>query len=118
MPVPDVAAGFATVRQGRDTLVATLHGKRMLVAVDNIWERDPLDALALPGCTILFTTRLDGLARTVGDWLIPVHELTQDQALELLARWVGQPPAALPAKARALCTRVGIWRSAWRWPGR
>ena len=40
----------------------------MLVAVDNVAERSPLDALTglVPGCTVVFTTRLPGLAATFG----------------------------------------------------
>ena len=99
---------FTTVVQGRDTLAAALLGRRMLLAVDNVWERDPLDALVglAPGCTVLFTTRLRELATTFGATPIAVDELTQGQALELLGRLTGQAPAELPADARALCTRM------------
>ena len=107
--LPDAAAGFTTVGQGRDTLAAALRGKRVLVAVDNVWERGPLDALTglAPTCTVVFTTRLPELATTVNATPIRVDELTQDQALELLSRWTHQAPAALPDTARTLCTRVG-----------
>jgi len=56
------------VAQGRDKLGAVLAGQRMLVAVDNVAERSPLDALTglVPGCTVVFTTRLPGLAATFG----------------------------------------------------
>jgi len=104
--LPKSESGFTTVTQGRDTIAAEVQGKRMLVAVDNVWKRGPLDALAVPGCTVMFTTRLPELATTFGAAQIPVDELTQDQALELLGRWTGRAAAELPA-ARALCTRVG-----------
>jgi hypothetical protein len=86
-----------------------LRGKRILVAVDNVWERGPLDALAglAPGCTVMFTTRRPELATTFGAIQITVDELTQGQALELLGRWTGRAAAELPPAARALCTRVG-----------
>ena len=81
--LPESESGFTTVAQGRDKIAAVLRGKRMLVAVDNVWERGPLDALAglAPGCTVMFTTRLPELATTFGATQITVDELTQDQAL-------------------------------------
>ena len=107
--LPESESGFTTVAQARDEIAAVLRGKRMLVAVDNVWERGPLDALTglPPGCTVMFTTRLPESASTVGATEIAVDELTQAQALELLGRWTGQTPAELPADARALCTRAG-----------
>ena len=107
--LPESESGFTTVAQGRDKIAAVLRGKRMLVAVDNVWERGPLDALAglAPGCMVMFTTRRPELATTFGATQITVDELTQGQALELLGRWTGRAPAELPPAARALCTRVG-----------
>ena len=107
--LPESESGFITVAQARDKIAAVLQGKRMLVAVDNVWERGPLDALTglAPGCTVMFTTRLPESASRVGATEIAVDELTQAQALELLGRWTGQTPAELPAEARALCTRAG-----------
>ena len=107
--LPESESGFTTVAQARDKIAAVLRGKRMLVAVDNVWERGPLDALTglPPGCTVMFTTRLPESASTVGATEIAVDELTQAQALELLGRWTGQTPAELPADARALCTGAG-----------
>jgi hypothetical protein len=68
MPVSGSDFGFATVEQGRDKLSAVLAGKRMLVAVDNVAECGPLGALVglASGCTVLFTTRVPGLAATFG----------------------------------------------------
>lgn len=95
--------------QGRDKVAAVLRSKQVLVAVDNVWERGPLDALCglAPGCTVVFTTRLPELAITFGAIQIAVNELTLDQALELLGRWTGQAPMKLPTDALALCVRVG-----------
>jgi hypothetical protein len=105
--LPKSESGFTTVTRGRDTIAALLRGKRMLVAVDNVWERGSLDALVGSGCTVMFTTRRPELATTFGATQITVDELTQGQALELLGRWTGRAPAVLPPAARALCTRVG-----------
>ena len=107
--LPESRSGFTTVVQGRDEIAAVLRDKRMLVVVDNVWERSPLDALVglAPSWTVLFTTRLPELAVTFGAVQIRVDELTQTQALELLGRWTGQVPIQLPASARTLCARVG-----------
>ena len=107
--LPDSESGFTTEAQGRDKIAAALVGRRMLIAVDNVWERGPLDAVTglAPGCMVLFTTRLPSLAATFGATPVAVDELTPGQALELLGRWAGQVPARLPDAARALCTRVG-----------
>ena len=106
--LPD-AAGFATAGQGRDVLAAALQGRRMLLAVDNVWDRGPLDALTglADTCTVLFTTRLPDLATTVSATLIPVNEMTQAQALALLGAWTARAPAVSSDEARMLCTRVG-----------
>ena len=103
------ATGFATVEQGRDYLAAALRGKRMLIAIDNVWERHSLDAFTdlAPTCTVLFTTRLTELAKVAGARPILVDELSKEQALELLGRWTNQAPSALPDAARKLCARVG-----------
>ena len=107
--LPESESGFTTVVQGRDKIAAALRGKRLLVGLDNLWERGPLDALVglAPGCAVVFTTRLPELASAFGATQVVVDELTQGQALELLGRWTGQAPAKLPAAARTLCTRVG-----------
>ena len=107
--LPESKSGFTTVVQGRDEIAGALRDKRMLVVVDNVWDRGPLDALVglAPGWAVLFTTRLPELAVTFGAIHIRVDELTQPQALELLGRWTGRVPIQLPASARTLCTRVG-----------
>ena len=105
----DAESSFATVRQGRDVLAAHLRDKRRLIAVDNVWDRGPLDALVglAPACTTLFTTRQAELVETSSAAHIGVDELTQEQALGLLGRWTRRAPAELPTEARVLCTRVG-----------
>ena len=107
--LPDSDSGFTTVGEGRDTIAAALRGKRLLIGLDNVWDRGPLDALVglAPGCAVVFTTRLPDLADTFGAAQVAVEELTRGQALELLGRWVGQVPAELPPDAQVLCARVG-----------
>ena len=107
--LPNAAAGFGTEEQGRNQLVAALRGKRVLIAVDNVCEPRQLDVLfglALRG-TVLFTTRLSKLARSLKVREVIVDKLTPDQALELLSRWMDQTPEGLPYGARDLCAEVG-----------
>jgi hypothetical protein len=100
---------FTDVLGGRDALSAALRGKRVLIAVDNVWDRAPLDAMLGLGndCTVLFTTRKRELASTIRAERVQVDELTQAQALALLGRWTKLPVTDLPPEARQLCTRVG-----------
>jgi WD40 repeat protein len=106
---PADESAFTTVGQGRDKLATVLAAKRMLIVVDNVWERGPLDALTglAPDCTVLFTTRLSELADTFRATQISVDELTEEQALELLGLWTDKAPAELSNDARVVCSRVG-----------
>ena len=105
--VPASETGFGTVAQGRDTVGAVLRGKRVLIAVDNVWEAGPVAALTLPDCGVMFTTRESSLVTTFAATQVAVDELTQGQALELLGRWAGPRSAGTPAQALALCAQVG-----------
>jgi WD40 repeat protein len=102
-------SSFSAVAHGRDKIAATQAGKRVLVALDNVWEREPVDALVglASGFVVLYTTRLPDTALTFGSAEVPVDQLSGEEALELLSRWTSQDPAKLPAEARELCTRVG-----------
>ena len=107
--LPSAAAGFGTEEQGRNHLVAALRGKRVLIAVDNVCEPRQLDVLfglALRG-TVLFTTRLSKLAKSVKAREVMVDKLTPDQALGLLSRWMDQTPEGLLYGARDLRAEVG-----------
>ena len=118
--LPSAAAGFGTEEEGRNHLVAALRGKRVLIAVDNVCEPRQLRVLAglaLRG-TVLFTTRLPKLAKSVKAQEVMVDKLTPDQALELLAAgWTKLrrrcrlgPETCAPRRA------ASPWAS--RWPGR
>src|SRR5262249_142195 len=108
LDLDNAAITFSTREQGRELLSAALRGKRTLIAIDNVCEARQLDALAglAPKGTVMFSTRLAELARSVKAEEILVDELTPDQALELLARWTNQAPRNLPDDARTLCARV------------
>ncbi len=128
------AAGFAAVEPARDELAQALRGKRMLIVLDDVTERSPLDACIglAPDCTVLFTSRLTGLPGSVRAVHVPLGPLHEQQAQQLLRRWAGLDPAGQPgdgqpnagqpnarqqsagpqsadqqSAARAVCDRVG-----------
>jgi len=105
----DAAAGFAAVEQGREQLGPALRGRRLLIVVDNVRERAPVDALAdlAPTGTVLFTTRVPELAAVVKATEIQVGAFSREQSLELLGHCTGRDPASLPGTAGALCALVG-----------
>ncbi|WP_242890808.1 NB-ARC domain-containing protein [Actinomadura litoris] len=100
--------GYTTLEQARDGVSAALAGRRLLIVLDNVWTREPLDAvLGLgPDCPVLYTTRIGDLVTMVGAVRVEVDQLTQDQAVHILARWTGTPAADLPPQAYRLCTRL------------
>ncbi|GAA1587930.1 hypothetical protein GCM10009678_82970 [Actinomadura kijaniata] len=102
------APSYATVEQARDAVAAILAGRRLLIVLDNVWTRGPLDAVLelAPGCPVLFTTRISDLVTTVGAAGVEVDQLTQRQALQIVGRWTDTDPVALPPSAYRLCTRL------------
>lgn len=102
-------SGFTTVTEGRDQIAAAVRDKRILVVLDNVWDRGPLDGVLglAPGCVVLFTTRLPETATMFAAARVEIDEMTQEQAHELLGLWSGVPEDKLPPDARRLCSRVG-----------
>ena len=100
---------FTTIEGGRDVLAAKLHGKRVLIALDNVWDRKPLDAVIglASTCAVLFTTRIPNLAMILKANTVEVDKLTQDQALELLKRWAEQDQEMPLDIANRLCEGLG-----------
>jgi len=97
------AAVFRDAGEGRGVLAGLLAGRRVLVVLDNVWERAVLDAFP-PDCQILFTSRYVGLAHDISAVPIAVAELEMEQALELLGDWTGRGRAELDRlPAEAIC---------------
>jgi WD40 repeat protein len=103
------AIEFTTIEHGRDVLAAKLRGKRVLIALDNVWDRKPLDAVTglASTCAVLFTTRMPNLAKILKADTVEVDRLTQDQALELLKRWAGLDQEMPLDIANKLCAGLG-----------
>ncbi len=97
---------FRNARERRGALADLMADRKLLVVVDNVWERAVLDAFP-PECQILFTSRSKALARDVNATVVEVAELELEQALELLANWTGRERAALDGlPAVAICERL------------
>ncbi|MEV5539650.1 tetratricopeptide repeat protein [Saccharopolyspora shandongensis] len=84
-----------------------LHGRRMLLVLDN--ARDAEQALPLlpgsPGCLVIVTSRqrLDGLVAHHGAQRLALATLTRDEGRELFARYIGAERLAHePAEVEAL----------------
>ncbi|MEV6232643.1 tetratricopeptide repeat protein [Saccharopolyspora shandongensis] len=84
-----------------------LHGRRMLLVLDN--ARDAEQALPLlpgsPGCLVIVTSRqrLDGLVAHHGAQRLALATLTRDEGHELFARYIGAERLAdEPAEVEAL----------------
>ena len=89
-----------------------LAGQRILLVVDDVWALAPARLLlgcAVEGCTALFTTRDNGLARALGVDPLPLNVMTEGEALDLLKRRAGTYASAqVPvADRRELCQRLG-----------
>jgi WD40 repeat protein len=97
---------FTTFEEGRDALSGLLAERAVLIVLDNVWNRQPLEAFAGIGATVLFTTRYGSLARDIDAARLEVAELSLNQALRLLARWTNQTVDHLPAVADEICVRV------------
>jgi WD40 repeat protein len=108
LKLSELESRFTTVSEGRNKLAAALRGKKILIALNNVETRGQIDAFMglASSCSILFTTRLPEVATTFRAEQIHVDELTQEQALELLAQWTGSTATQASSVARKLCTRV------------
>ena len=87
-----------------------LAGKRMLVLLDNARDANQVRAL-LPGtassmAVVTSRSRLTGLAVTEGASQISLDVLTEPEARELLASWVG--PARVAAEPEAVSEITGL----------
>jgi WD40 repeat protein len=99
---------FTTKEAGRDLLASLLYGRNVLLVLDNVWDRAVLDAFIglASGCVVLFTARYSQLARDLDAIRLEITQLTLEQALALLARWINSPVDALPPVADLVCLRV------------
>ncbi|MEJ1965474.1 MAG: NB-ARC domain-containing protein [Gammaproteobacteria bacterium] len=91
-------------------MAASLQERRCLIVLDDVWSSRPVAAVAAaagPYCRVLATTRDASVAVDLGAVAHAVEVLEEDEALQLLARWIGDSSAALPQIARELVRECG-----------
>lgn len=97
---------FRDANEGRGVLAELQRDRRLLVVLDNVWERGVLDAVP-PDCQILFTTRSAAMADDVNAMAVEIAELELEQALDLLANWTGRERVELDRlPAATICQRL------------
>jgi tetratricopeptide (TPR) repeat protein len=85
-------------------------GRPVLLVVDDAWtweDARPFREIALPGCAYLLTTRDADVARKFAEPPSPVRNLTEEQALQLLAEKCPQAQQADPQGLAMLAGAVG-----------
>lgn len=92
--------------QSRKQVVRTiLHGKRVLLVLDNVSKVDHLEPLLLQSPTVsaLVTTRDSGLGSDLCEEFIKLEELTDEQGTNLIASLVGEK---VTSEAREVCQEM------------
>ena len=98
------------IRQRAQAIHRTIGLRRMLLVVDDAWQAETALAFKVggPNCAHLLTTRLPDIAWDfAGDSAQAVHELSEEDGLALLARFVPKVVATQPEEARALVQAAG-----------
>eukprot|EP00752_Nemacystus_decipiens_P014746 g13130.t2 len=111
--VPHVLDSLEQVQQHLSAVVASTGDSPRLVVLDDVWEREVVDALLPLGLKVFVTTR----DRSVVDeptGCLKVGDMTQEEAVELLlkaSKTVGRPGDAVRTqmtKVVALCGRLPL----------
>jgi WD40 repeat protein len=99
----------ADLEQGKDKLRALLRDRACLLVLDDVWDADHAQALAVLGKMgrLLLTSRNEKVARRLGAEPDPLRELPPREGLSLLARYAGLAEKALPAEAAELAEECG-----------
>eukprot|EP00903_Cladosiphon_okamuranus_P022363 g20568.t1 len=110
--VPHVFDSLEKVQQHLGTVASTGNSRR-LVVLDDVWEREVVDALLPLGVKVLVTTR-DRSVVGVPTGCLELGDMTEEEALELLLKTsgtVGRPGDSVPmvmTKVVALCGRLPL----------
>ncbi|CAN0272778.1 unnamed protein product [Ectocarpus sp. 12 AP-2014] len=106
--VPRVLDSLEQVKQHLGTVASTGTSRR-LVVLDDVWEREVVDALLPLGLKVLVTTR-DRSVVGVPTGCVEVGNMTEEEALELLlktSRTVGLPGDAVRTQMTKVVARCG-----------
>ncbi len=98
-----------SVSSGSGQIRDLLADRACLLVLDDVWRYEHARAFDVAGarCRMLTTTRDAGVLTALGAENVKLDVLGEEQALALLANWIGQPAAALPGEARTLVRRCG-----------
>lgn len=99
--VEDVAAGIRMLRE-------RLQDKAILLVLDDVWQlvhAKAFDVLAARS-RLIVTTRDGSVLTALGAQQLPIDALPPPAAAELMARWAGIEPAALPPVASEIVDEV------------
>lgn len=105
----DIAA-WTSETLARTRLSEALENKECLLILDDLWnvpDAESFRGALSPSCTLLVTTRNLDVVRAIGAEPLQLGLLTDDQALELLARWSGQSTSTLMPEARRVASECG-----------
>ena len=91
----DNLAEYTSISLSRMRLSQALAGKECLLVLDNVWKETDTEPFiravgANPGCRVLVTTRNLAVVSALGAEAHLLDVLTDEQALQLLAKWSGQ----------------------------
>jgi WD40 repeat protein len=101
---------LTTEEEAKDVLREALQGRPALVVVDDAWTLDAADAFPMtaPPSRLLITTRNNEVLVGLGAEEHRVDVLLQDDALKMLAEWVGEKsPDKLPPEAAEVAKECG-----------
>jgi hypothetical protein len=100
---------FADVQQGKFRLSTLLQERSCLLILDDIWQMEHAAAFDVLGerGRMLITTRDARIVTDLGAVERRVDQLTDAQALTLLAEWAGYPEEKLPELAKDIVKESG-----------
>ena len=101
---------LTTEQEAKDALREALEGRQALVVVDDAWTIDHADAFSVtaPPARLLITTRNNEVLVGLGAEEHRVDVLSPNDALKMLAEWVGQKsPDKLPPEAAEVAKECG-----------
>jgi tetratricopeptide (TPR) repeat protein len=121
---------FNNVDEGRAKLDELLSAKTVLLVLDDVWEREHLEAFNVlnPRRRAVITTRDAGLVASLGGTQYQTQLLTEAQAMTLLGTAAGLSSGQLPAEAKQIVSECdylplavalcgGMARRGATWPG-
>ena len=95
---------ISDIQDGLNRLGQLLKDRSCLLILDDVWKMEDLNAFnALgPKCSMLITTRDQGIVRNLGAREFPIDVLSEEESTYLLSLWSGQSSDTLPSEAKEI----------------